>query len=99
MVRQPTPSLGSENGKRKLPAPAEKSQVGSLLYATASNGLLALFTFLVGHGARSFAGRLTRSLAFAATAVFSALAKVSCLKCCYSFHDMYLRFFCRYNFL
>ena len=79
------PSLGSENGKRKLPAPAEKSQVGSLLYATASNGLLALFTFLVGHGARSFAGRLARSLAFAAATIFHALAKAFI---CYHF-DMF----------
>ena len=69
-----------KTGKRKLPAPAEKSQVGSLLYATASNKLLALFTFLVCHGARSFAGRLTRSLAFAATAVSSAVLQGSAVE-------------------
>jgi len=45
-----------------------------------------LFTCLVSNTAAGFASRLTGSLAFAATAVFSAFAKVTSFKGNDSFH-------------
>lgn len=56
-------------------------------------GSLFVLARLICYAAACFASGLAGCLAFAATAVFSALAEVSCLKSCDSFHNMYLRFF------
>ena len=48
--------------------------------------LAIVFALLVSNAARSFASRLARCLAFATTAVFCALNKISCFDCFDSFH-------------
>ena len=45
-----------------------------------------IFARLIGNTAACFAGRLARCLAFAASAVFSAFAKVACFKRFYVLH-------------
>ena len=53
---------------------------------------ICVFTLLICNTATCFAGRLAGGLAFAASAVLSALAKVFCLKCFDMLHDHYRSF-------
>ena len=58
--------------------------------------LIGLFAFLVGNTATGFASRLTRGLAFAATAFFSAFAKITSLNSFDMFHSIISVFFLNY---
>lgn len=55
-------------------------------YNTVRSVLLVIFALLICNSARGFAGRLTRCLAFAATTVYCAFAKISCFESLNSFH-------------
>ena len=53
--------------------------------------VLSVFALLVSDTATSLASRLTRSLAFTATTVFCAFAKVTSFDCFNMFHSCFLQ--------
>ena len=61
--------------------------------------LLAVLAGLIGNAAAGLAGRLTRSLALAATAVLSAVAQITGLNGNDMLHVMYLPKFNRIDFI